>query len=103
MLPIRDSLQIKRHTQTKRRGMEKDIALMDLEGTVQNEMGQIEKDKYHMISCTCGIKEQNNNNNKSRNKLMDTENILRVTRSEGVRGMEKKGKGIKKYKWIAAE
>ena len=32
MLPTRDSLQIKRYTQTKRKGMEKDIALMDLEG-----------------------------------------------------------------------
>ena len=32
MLPLRDSLQIKRHTQTKRKGIEKDIALMDLEG-----------------------------------------------------------------------
>ena len=44
MLPTRDSLQIKRHTQTKRRGMEKDIALMDLEGIALNKMGQIEKD-----------------------------------------------------------
>ena len=52
MLPMRDSLQIKRHTQTKRKGMEKDIALM---GIALNEMGRIEKDKYHMISHTCGI------------------------------------------------
>ena len=55
MLHTRDSLQIKGHTQTKRKRMEKDIALMDPEGTVLNEMGHIEKDKYHMISCTCGI------------------------------------------------
>ena len=30
--PIRDALQIKRQTQIKRKGMEKDIVLMDLEG-----------------------------------------------------------------------
>ena len=35
--------------------MEKDIALMDLEDSAMNEMGWMEKDKYHMISCTCGI------------------------------------------------
>ena len=52
MLPTRHSLQIKRHTQTKRKGMEKNIALMDLEGIALNEMSQIEKDKYHLISHT---------------------------------------------------
>ena len=55
MLPTRDSLQIKRHTQTKRKGMEKDIALMDPKGVVLNEISQIEKDKYRIISHTCGI------------------------------------------------
>ena len=55
MLPTRDSLQIKRHTQTKRKGIKKDIALMDLEGVTLNEMGRIKKDKYCMISCTRGI------------------------------------------------
>ena len=43
MLPIRDSLQIKKHTESKRKGMEKDIALMDLEGIALNEMGQIKR------------------------------------------------------------
>ena len=28
---------------------------MDLEGIVVNEVSQAEKDKYHMISLTCGI------------------------------------------------
>ena len=55
MLPIRDSLQIEKYTQTKRKGMEKDVALMDIEGIVLNEMGRTEKDKYRMISHTCGI------------------------------------------------
>ena len=55
MLSTRDSLQIKSRTQTKKKEMEKDIALMVLECTALNEMGQREKDKYHMISCTCGI------------------------------------------------
>ena len=41
MLPTRDSLQIKRHTQTKRKGMEKCIALMDLESIALNEISQI--------------------------------------------------------------
>ena len=55
MLPARESLQIKRHTETKRNGMEKDIALMALEGIALNAVSQIEKDKYHMISHMCEI------------------------------------------------
>ena len=55
MLPTRDSLQSKRHTQIKRKGIENDIASMDLEGIVLNEMSQIENNKYHMISYTRGI------------------------------------------------
>ena len=55
MLLSRDSLQIKRLTQTKRKGMEKEIALMDLEGMALNEISQTEKDKYRMISHTRGI------------------------------------------------
>ena len=56
--------------------MEIVIALMNLEGIVLNKMGRIKKDNYHMISGTCGIlKNKNNNNNKSRNKLINTENI----------------------------
>ena len=55
MLPTRDSLHIKRHTQTKRKGVGKDIALMDLEDIALNEASQIGKNKYHMISHTCGI------------------------------------------------
>ena len=45
------------------------------------------------------------NNNKNGDKLIDTENILRATRSEGGRGAakKKKSKGIKNYKWIVAE
>ena len=54
VLPTRDSLQIDRYTQTKRKGMEKDIALMDLEGIALNEMGWIEKDNYCVISHICG-------------------------------------------------
>ena len=53
ILPMRDSVQVKRHTQTKSKGMEKDITLGDPEGIALNEVSQIEKDKYHMI--TCGI------------------------------------------------
>ena len=59
MLPIKDSLQIKRHTQTERNGMEKDIAFMDLESIILNEVSQIEKDRYHMMSLHAKSKEQN--------------------------------------------
>lgn len=54
-LPTKYSLQLKRHTQTNRKGMEKDIALMDLEDIALNEMGQLENNKYRMISRTCVI------------------------------------------------
>ena len=32
---------------------------MDLEGIMLSEMGQTEKDKYHMISLVSGIKKSN--------------------------------------------
>ena len=32
---------------------------MDLEGIMLSEISQTEKDKYHMISFTCGSKEKN--------------------------------------------
>ena len=38
VLPTRDSLQIKRHMQNEKKEMEKDIALMDLQGIALNEM-----------------------------------------------------------------
>ena len=38
MLPTRDSLQIKRHSQTNTKGMENDMAWMDLEGIGLKEM-----------------------------------------------------------------
>ena len=44
MLPTKDSLQIKGHTETKMQGMRKIITLIDLEGTVLNEVSQMEKD-----------------------------------------------------------
>ena len=73
MLPIRDLLQIKRHTQTKRKRMGIDIALMDLEYCTEGN--RLNKDKYCMISCPCGIlRNKIDNNDKSRNKLRDTEN-----------------------------
>ena len=55
MLPTRDSLQMKKHTRTKRKGMVIDIALIDLDCIMLNEMGWIKKDRYCMISLTCGI------------------------------------------------
>ena len=55
MLSTRDSFYIKRHTQTKRKGMEKDIALMDPEDIALNDVSQIEKNKFRMISHTFGI------------------------------------------------
>ena len=43
------------------------------------------------------------NNNKSGNKLIDTANVLRDTRWEGLWGIAKNGKVIKRYKLIVAE
>ena len=94
MLPTKDSLQIKRYTQTKRKEMVKDIALMDLEGITVNEMGRIERNKYHMISCTCGIYGINNNK-KSSNRLIVTENTLRAARWERGCGVGKKAKELR--------
>ena len=34
-----------------------ETALMELEGIMLSETGQTEKDKYRMISFTCGIKQ----------------------------------------------
>ena len=49
MLPTTDSLQS--YTETKKKRIEKDIALMDLESIALDEMCWIEKNKYCMISC----------------------------------------------------
>ena len=46
---------------------------MDLEGIMLSEVSQTEKDKYPMISLICGIYK-----NKTKNKLIDTENRLVV-------------------------
>ena len=47
------------------------------------------------------LKNKINNNNKSGNKLTDTENILRDTRWEVDCGEE--GKGIERCTWMVAE
>ena len=53
----------------------------------------------------CNLKKKINTNNKSKNKLIDTENIQKDTRWErGWRNKKKKtGKEIKRYKWIVTE
>lgn len=71
---------IKRHTQTKKKEMERDIALIDLEGIMLNEICATEKNMY-----MCNPKNKIKNNNNNRNKLIDEENILRAI-DEGVGG-----------------
>ena len=49
------------------------------------------------------LKNRINNNNKSGNKLTDTENILRATRWEGSWRDGKNAEGIKMYKCVVSE
>ena len=44
---------------------------MNLEGIMLSETSKTEKDKYHIISLTCGIFKKQTN---KKNKLIDTEN-----------------------------
>ena len=53
-----------------------DNLLMDLEGFMLNEVGQTEKDKYHMISLIWNLNKQ------AKNANLYLENILVITRSE---------------------
>ena len=48
-----------------------------LEGIMLSEISQSEKDKCHIISLTCEMNKQN------RNRVIDTENKLIVSRGEG--------------------
>ena len=57
-------------------------AWRELKGIMQSEISQIEKDKYHMISLTCGKFKNNKQINKQKN-LIDTENRLVVVRGMG--------------------
>ena len=57
---------------------------MDLEGVMQTEISQTEKDKYCMISLICVIlKTKQMNKQQNRNKVIDTENKQVITRGEG--------------------
>ena len=55
-------------------------AWMNPEAIMLCEISQTEKDKYHIISFTCGISKT------KRNRLKHTEIKLTVDRGEGVRG-----------------
>ena len=54
---------------------------MDLEGIMLSETSQMEKEKYHMISLTCGIqnKQTNEQPTLNKNKHVETENTVEVT------------------------
>ena len=56
---------------------------MDPEGTMLSEISQTVKDKYCMISLTCGI-QKTKQRGKKKKKLIDTENRLVVVRGEAV-------------------
>ena len=66
------------------------VTWVDLEGIMLSEISQTEKDKYCMISLTCGIQ-------KTKQKDSDTENKLVVAR-DGVWELDKQVKRIKRYK-----
>ena len=57
---------------------------MDLEGIMLSETSQTEKDKYCMLSLTCGILKKYNKlvTITKRSRLTDTENKLVVTSGE---------------------
>ena len=46
---------------------------MEFEGIMRSEIGETKKDKYCMISLTCGIEKQKQ---KQKSELIDTENRL---------------------------
>ena len=68
---------------------------MDLEGIMLSEISQTEKDKYCMISLTCGILkiQQTSEYNKTRNRLTIIVNKLVVTSVERVVGRRNTGVG----------
>ena len=60
---------------------------MDQEITMLSEVSQTKKDKYHMGSLTCGIQQQQQQNDTNeliykKNRLTDPEIKLRVTKGE---------------------
>ena len=55
---------------------------MELERILLSEIRQMKKDKYHIIYLTWNIRKKK----KNKNKLIDSENRLLVTRREGVEG-----------------
>ena len=54
---------------------------IDLEIVIQSEVSQNEKNKYHIISLTCGIQKNNTDENylQSRNRVREVENKLITT------------------------
>ena len=63
---------------------------MDLVGIMLSEISQSDKDKYHMISLMCELRNKIN-------RHIDVENRLMVARRVGVGELDEKGEGIKKY------
>ena len=59
---------------------------MDQEITMPSEISQTEKVKYHMVSLTCGVQQQQQNDTNEliykTNRLTDPEIKLRVTKGE---------------------
>ena len=53
---------------------------MELEIIILSEVSQTEKDKYHMISLTCGIQNMTQKISYQRNRLAYTENKFMFTK-----------------------
>ena len=70
---------------------------MDLKSITLSEISQTEKDKYHMISFTCGIQRTKEMKKQNRNRLIDAENKLMLARE--IIGWVKKLKGLRSTNW----
>ena len=67
------------------------ITWVDFEGIMLSKISQTEKDKYHMILLTCGVK--------NKPKLIESKNRLVVGRDEVGRGNGREmGEGGQRYK-----
>lgn len=64
---------------------------MDLGRIMLSEIAQKEKDKNHMISLMCNIKQKVTNELTNKNKLIDTDNRMVVTIGE---------EGGRRVKWV---
>ena len=78
---------------------------MDLESIVLTGINQMEKDKYHMILCVCGIQKtkQRNKHNKAGTELLKQRTNKWLSEGRSVMKPEKQAKQINWYKLPVTE